>query len=130
MYALRPRRALIASALVAALVASSPGEPRAEEAEKPAEAGKTAEPGPQKPAKPKKTRKQLQEERLKYQISPDAGRVFQQARVELESRGERDLRGLERPVRLYAPPGEPGGVQRDAVEAVRSVYARVRGNRG
>jgi class 3 adenylate cyclase len=50
--------------------------------------------------------------------------------VELESRGERDLRGLERPVRLYAPPGEPGGVQRDAVEAVRSVYARVRGNRG
>ncbi len=50
--------------------------------------------------------------------------------VELESRGERDLRGLERPIRLYAPPGEPGGVQRDAVEAVRSVYARVRGNRG
>jgi len=50
--------------------------------------------------------------------------------VELESRGERDLRGLDRPIRLYAPPGEPGGVQRDAVEAVRSVYARVRGNRG
>ena len=50
--------------------------------------------------------------------------------VELESRGERDLRGLERPVRLYAPPREPGGVRDDAVEAVRSVYARVRGNRG
>jgi len=49
--------------------------------------------------------------------------------VELESRGERDLKGIERPVRLYAPPGERGGMPRDAVEAVRSVYARVRGSR-
>ncbi len=48
---------------------------------------------------------------------------------ELQSRGEREFKGIERPVRLYAPAREGGGLQRDAVEAVRSVYARVRGSR-
>ncbi len=48
---------------------------------------------------------------------------------ELESRGERDLKGIERPVRLYAPPREGMRLPRDPVEAVRSVYARVRGSR-
>ena len=47
---------------------------------------------------------------------------------ELVSRGERELKGIERPVRLFAPPGEEGRLP-DAVEAVRSVYARVRGSR-
>ncbi len=53
--------------------------------------------------------------------------------VELERRGEFGLRGLERPVELFALPAEPSdGVLQipNAVEAVRSVYARVRGNRG
>jgi class 3 adenylate cyclase len=49
--------------------------------------------------------------------------------VELQSRGERELKGIERPVRLYAPPGEEHRPPRDPVEAVRSVYARVRGSR-
>jgi len=48
---------------------------------------------------------------------------------ELEDRGERVLRGMERPVRLFAPPRETSSLPRDAVEAVRSVYARVRGSR-
>jgi class 3 adenylate cyclase len=48
---------------------------------------------------------------------------------ELRSLGERDLRGLERPVHLYAPPGDGSRLPRDPVEAVRAVYARVRGNR-
>jgi class 3 adenylate cyclase len=48
---------------------------------------------------------------------------------ELESRGERELKGIERPVRLFAPPRAAGSPLRDPVEAVRSVYARVRGNR-
>ena len=49
--------------------------------------------------------------------------------VELASCGERELRGLERPVQLYALPddGVPG---LDPVGAVRAVYARVRGQRG
>ena len=48
---------------------------------------------------------------------------------ELESRGERELKGIERPVRLFAPPSDADSPLRDPVEAVRSVYARVRGNR-
>ena len=48
---------------------------------------------------------------------------------DLEPRGERELRGIERPVRLYAPRSEASSLPRDAVEAVRSVYARVRGSR-
>jgi adenylate cyclase len=48
---------------------------------------------------------------------------------ELESRGERDLKGIERPVRLYAPPSDRSQILRDPVDAVRSVYARVRGSR-
>jgi class 3 adenylate cyclase len=52
---------------------------------------------------------------------------------ELEDRGERELRGLERPIALYALPAEPGDGAvslPNAVDAMRSVYARVRGNRG
>ena len=48
---------------------------------------------------------------------------------DLESRGERVLKGIERPVRLYAPPRDRDALLPDPVEAVRSVYARVRGNR-
>ncbi len=51
------------------------------------------------------------------------------AGFELESRGERDLKGIERPVRLFAPPSDRSLILRDPVEAVRAVYARVRGNR-
>jgi class 3 adenylate cyclase len=47
--------------------------------------------------------------------------------IELESRGERVLKGIERPVRLFAPPRERAGRRSQPVEAVRSVYARVRG---
>ena len=42
--------------------------------------------------------------------------------------GERDLRGLERPIELFTLAGEPAEPPR-AVGAVRAVYARVRGNR-
>jgi adenylate cyclase len=54
---------------------------------------------------------------------------------ELERRGERELRGLERPIELFAVPGgHPGEADGAAalpgVDAVRAVYARVRGNRG
>jgi class 3 adenylate cyclase len=45
---------------------------------------------------------------------------------ELESRGERVLKGIERQVHLYAPPREDDG-RIDPIEAARSVYARVRG---
>lgn len=48
----------------------------------------------------------------------------------LESRGERELRGLERPVQLWALPGDAADRLPDAVGAVRAVYARVRGSRG
>ncbi|MFN8113149.1 MAG: adenylate/guanylate cyclase domain-containing protein [Solirubrobacterales bacterium] len=51
------------------------------------------------------------------------------AEVDLTSRGEHALRGIERPVRLYAPPGEGIRLPLDPVGAVRSVYARVRGSR-
>ena len=50
--------------------------------------------------------------------------------IELERRGERELRGLERPIELFALPGEGGDDLPGPVEAVRAVYARVRGNRG
>lgn len=46
---------------------------------------------------------------------------------ELESRGERALKGIERPVHLYAPPRPDGARRADPFDAVRSVYARVRG---
>jgi len=46
---------------------------------------------------------------------------------ELESRGERILKGIERPVLLFAPPRERDPRRSAPVEAVRSVYARVRG---
>ncbi|HET6831911.1 MAG TPA: adenylate/guanylate cyclase domain-containing protein [Solirubrobacterales bacterium] len=47
---------------------------------------------------------------------------------ELESRGEYDMKGIERPVRLYAPPRERDRRRSpDPIDAVRSVYARVRG---
>ena len=49
---------------------------------------------------------------------------------ELEACGERELRGLERPVPLYALPGGQRDSLIDPVGAVRAVYARVRGNRG
>ncbi len=49
---------------------------------------------------------------------------------ELEPRGERELRGHERPVPLYALPREPREPLLDPVGAVRAVYARVRGHRG
>ena len=49
---------------------------------------------------------------------------------ELNSRGEWPLRGIERPVELFALPGESVEGLRDPVGAVRAVYARVRGNRG
>jgi adenylate cyclase len=48
---------------------------------------------------------------------------------ELADRGKHELRGIERPVRIFALPGEGSSLPRDAVEAVRSVYARVRGSR-
>jgi len=48
---------------------------------------------------------------------------------DIEPRGERVLRGIERPVRLYAPPRDRSSLIPRPVEAVRSVYARVRGNR-
>jgi adenylate cyclase len=46
---------------------------------------------------------------------------------EIESRGERVLKGIERPVDLYAPPRREGVRRADPIGAVRSVYARVRG---
>ncbi|GIK77775.1 MAG: hypothetical protein BroJett022_14650 [Actinomycetes bacterium] len=46
---------------------------------------------------------------------------------ELESRGERELKGIERPVHLYAPPRPDRARRADPIGAVRSVYARVRG---
>jgi adenylate cyclase len=52
------------------------------------------------------------------------------AEVELERRGDRVLRGLERPIELFAIPGVPGDGLPSPVGAVRAVYARVRGNRG
>ena len=61
--------------------------------------------------------------------STEATRERLGGEFELQSRGEREFKGIERPVRLYAPPRAEGGLQRDAVEAVRSVYARVRGSR-
>lgn len=42
--------------------------------------------------------------------------------------GERELRGLERPIELFTPAGAPQQPA-PAVGAVRAVYARVRGNR-
>lgn len=48
---------------------------------------------------------------------------------ELRSRGEHELRGIERPVELYALPGERSEGVLDPVGAVRAVYARVRGGR-
>ena len=51
----------------------------------------------------------------------------------LEPRGEHSLRGIDRPVGLYALPSEPveGGLDPGgAVRAAARVYARVRGNRG
>jgi len=47
----------------------------------------------------------------------------------LRRRGERTLRGLERPVELFTLQGDPAELPSPVV-AVRSVYARVRGNRG
>ncbi|MDQ3102322.1 MAG: adenylate/guanylate cyclase domain-containing protein [Actinomycetota bacterium] len=49
---------------------------------------------------------------------------------ELESRGEQELRGIERPVELFALPGLPVEGPFAPVGAVRAVYARVRGSRG
>jgi adenylate cyclase len=48
---------------------------------------------------------------------------------DIEERGERVLKGIERPVRLFAPPRDRSALLSDPVDAVRSVYARVRGNR-
>ena len=50
--------------------------------------------------------------------------------VVLEECGERDLRGLERPVTLFALPSRDSEGSLDPVGAVRAVYARVRGHRG
>jgi len=50
--------------------------------------------------------------------------------VELAECGERELRGLERPVRLFALPDDGTAGLLDPVGAVRAVYARVRGQRG
>ena len=47
----------------------------------------------------------------------------------LRRRGERVLRGLERPIELYTLQGDPADLP-SPVGAVRAVYARVRGNRG
>jgi class 3 adenylate cyclase len=51
---------------------------------------------------------------------------------DLVRRGERELRGLERPIELFAVAGDgsDGASALPAVDAVRAVYARVRGNRG
>ena len=59
----------------------------------------------------------------------DATRERLSIDVELESRGEQELKGLERPVRLYAPRGEREERLLDPVGAARAVYARVRGGR-
>lgn len=48
--------------------------------------------------------------------------------VPLEACGERDLRGLERPVKLFALPTQDPESLPDPVGAVRAVYARVRGH--
>ncbi len=48
---------------------------------------------------------------------------------DLKRRGERDLRGLERPIELFTLSAEPADLP-DPVGAMRAVYARVRGNRG
>jgi class 3 adenylate cyclase len=48
---------------------------------------------------------------------------------DIEDRGERVLKGIERPVRLFAPPRDRSPLLSDPVETVRSVYARVRGSR-
>jgi adenylate cyclase len=50
--------------------------------------------------------------------------------IELEACGEHDLRGLERPVTLFALPGRDSDGLLDPVGTVRAVYARVRGHRG
>ena len=50
--------------------------------------------------------------------------------IDLEPRGERQLRGVERPIALYGLPGEQRDSLLDPVGAVRAVYARVRGHRG
>lgn len=82
----RSRRALIGSALAAALLGSPPGAALAQEVGKTVEEGKpSAEPSAPKAKKPKKTRKQEQEERLKYQISPEVGKAFSKARGQLEA---------------------------------------------
>ena len=47
----------------------------------------------------------------------------------LRRRGERELRGIERPVVVYTLQGEPADLL-GPVDAVRAVYARVRGGRG
>jgi len=52
---------------------------------------------------------------------------------DLVSRGEHTLRGIDRPIGLYAMPSEPSESVLDPAGAVRAaarVYARVRGNRG
>ena len=49
---------------------------------------------------------------------------------DLASRGEWPLRGIDRPVELYALPAESNDGLPDPVGAVRAVYARVRGSRG
>ena len=46
---------------------------------------------------------------------------------DIEERGERVLKGIERPVRLFAPLRDRSALLSDPVDAVRSVYARVRG---
>ena len=50
--------------------------------------------------------------------------------IEFTDCGARELRGLERPVRLYALPDEGSRGLLDPVGAARAVYARVRGQRG
>lgn len=47
----------------------------------------------------------------------------------LKRRGERELRGLERPIELFTLPVDAADLP-DPVGAMRAVYARVRGNRG
>ena len=60
------------------------------------------------------------------------GATYERLRADygLRHLGERELRGLERPIDLYAPAGEAVESALDPVGAVRAVYARVRGNRG
>ena len=78
----RPRRALQAFTLLAALVLPPPGPALAEEAGYPGEGKQSGEAGAQKA---KKTKKEEQAERKKYQVGAGVGKTFTAAREHYEA---------------------------------------------